>query len=409
MSQGTEESIVDVAVIGAGPYGLSVAAHLSQAGCSIRAFGHPLQTWAETMPQGMMLKSDGFASNLSAPDGSGTLAEYCARNAIPYQDIADPVALQTFVAYGQDFQRRHVPFLTQCDVISVDRHGTGFRLVDAAGGSVFARVVVAAVGVTHFRVVPEVLAGLPSDLATHSADHHRLEKFAGRRVAVVGSGASAVDLAAALIAANAKTTLVTRRDKVRFSSKPDTARRSLLQSLRHPSSPLGPGWRSRLVSDFPGLFHYLPAEFRLNVVHRHLGPRSPWYLKASVTGGATMLTGQQIVSARTSGEGVTLGLAGAEGVHDLHVDHVVSATGYWPQVDRMQFLDAGIRNAMRHVNGVPVLSSNFETSVPGLYLTGLAASGSFGPLMRFVAGAEFSARRVSRHVTQQRATDAHRK
>ena len=113
-----------------------------------------------------MLKSDGFASNLSAPDGSGTLAEYCARNAIPYQDIADPVALQTFVAYGQDFQRRHVPFLTQCDVISVDRHGTGFRLVDAAGGSVFARVVVAAVGVTHFRVVPEVLAGLPSDLAT---------------------------------------------------------------------------------------------------------------------------------------------------------------------------------------------------------------------------------------------------
>jgi len=87
----------------------------------------------------------------------------------------------------------------------------------------------------------------------------------------------------------------------------------------------------------------------------------------------------------------------------LDVDHVIAATGYWPQVARLCFLDEPLRRSVRHVAGVPVLSRNFETSVPGLYAAGLAAAGSFGPLLRFVAGADFAARTICRHLQAARA------
>ena len=54
----------DIVVIGAGPYGLSVAAHLLAQGRDVRVFGRAMESWTEHMPVGMMLKSEGFASSL---------------------------------------------------------------------------------------------------------------------------------------------------------------------------------------------------------------------------------------------------------------------------------------------------------------------------------------------------------
>ena len=414
----------DLAIVGAGPYGLSLAATLAAEGHDLRIFGRPMQTWAEAMPAGMALKSDGFASNLQAPDPEATLGAYCRRQGIAYHDTELPVALDTFLGYGRDFQRRHVPGLEPHDIRAIQREGTGFRLIAQTGESFAARRVALAVGVTHFRVVPRELEGLPAALASHAADHHDLSGFAGQRVAVLGAGSSATDLAAALIDAGAQVTLVARAGRIRFSSGPASGPRSLRQRLRHPSSPLGPGWRSRLASDFPLLFRQLPARWRLAILHRHLGPRSPWYLRDKVTAGAEILTGHRIERAtaaagtgelrltlRAGGEGSSGGGNGDGGngdggtLRDLAVDHLIAATGYWPQVEQLRFLDAGLRGAIRQVAGVPELSADFESSVPGLYMTGLAAAGSFGPLMRFVAGAEFTARRLRRHLRGQGTAD----
>ena len=49
----------------------------------------------------------------------------------------------------------------------------------------------------------------------------------------------------------------------------------------------------------------------------------------------------------------------------------------------------------------PVLGRNFQSSVPGLYFTGLAAAASFGPVMRFVHGADFAARRIAAHIASR--------
>ena len=107
----------DVAIIGAGPYGLSLAAHSLKAGLNVRVFGKPLSTWRSHMPAGMLLKSDGFASNLSAPDPDSTLKAYCAARGIAYDDMYRPIALSLFVEYADWFRQRYVPMLEVHDVI----------------------------------------------------------------------------------------------------------------------------------------------------------------------------------------------------------------------------------------------------------------------------------------------------
>ena len=47
----------DVAIVGAGPYGLSIAAHLRVAGVTFRIFGRPMQTWRYHMPDGNAAES----------------------------------------------------------------------------------------------------------------------------------------------------------------------------------------------------------------------------------------------------------------------------------------------------------------------------------------------------------------
>ena len=117
----------DVAIVGAGPYGLSTAAHLKAAGVNFRIFGSPMEFWLKHMPTGMHLKSEGFASSLYDPDSSFTLKAYCAERGLKYADIGNPVPLDVFAAYGIEFQKRFVPELEYRRVTSVQRAPSGFH------------------------------------------------------------------------------------------------------------------------------------------------------------------------------------------------------------------------------------------------------------------------------------------
>src|SRR5277367_6173595 len=188
----------DVAIIGAGPFGLSVAAYLRARGLDFRIFGSPMQTWLENMPRGMRLKSEGFASSLYDPQSSFTLGDYCREKNLAYADIGLPVPLETYSAYGLEFQRRFVPRLENKTVVSVRRGSGGFELLLADGEQLTAKNIVMAVGLSHFAFLPPALAALPDDFVTHSSRHHTLDRFRGREVVVVGAGASALDIAALL-------------------------------------------------------------------------------------------------------------------------------------------------------------------------------------------------------------------
>ena len=155
----------DVVVIGAGPYGLSLGAHLAATGLRVRQFGRVMQAW-KTMPKGMYLKSQGFASSLSAPDGTHTLQAYCARTDTPYADYGLPVALDTFVAYGEWFARERVPGVEEVPVVGLGADVGGFRVELGDGEVVTAARVVVAVGITGAAAMPPELADLPAGLAS---------------------------------------------------------------------------------------------------------------------------------------------------------------------------------------------------------------------------------------------------
>jgi len=393
--------MTDIAIVGAGPYGLSIAAHLAARGAAFRIFGRPLATWREHMPRGMLLKSDGFASSLSAPDPDHSLAAYCAARDIPYDDLTVPVRLDTFLDYGLDFQRRFVPMLEPRTVEWLEAAEGGYRLTLDDGQIVMARRVVLAVGITHFHQTPEALTALPAELSSHSSGHVDVCRFRGRDVTVIGAGSSAVDLALHLAEAGARTRLVARRSTIRFGSPPSDTPRSRWSRIRHPNSGLGPGLRSRLFSDAPDLFRRLPGRMRLEIVRRHLGPSSPWHLRDAFEARVETLTGHALVGALAASGRVRLNLASeSTGATEVETDHVIAATGYRADLARLQFLAPELRRRIRTFGDAPVLSSGFESTAPGLHFVGNAAAVSFGPLMRFMFGADFAARRVSNRLVR---------
>lgn len=396
---GAATRVSDIVVVGAGPFGLSIAAHLHARGADFRIFGEPLSTWRSHMPDGMMLKSDGFASSLSAPLPGRTFGDYCAARGIPYDDIAIPLTRQAFVDYGLEFQKRFVPTLEQRTVVALDRSPVGYRLELDDGEVLEARKVVLAVGITHFADMPEELKDLPGDLATHASAHHDVGGFRGRDVTVLGAGSSAVDLAAELQEAGAKVRLIARREKIHYHSAPTGRPPSLWRRIRHPRSGLGPGIRSRLCCDLPGFFRYLPPKLRLEVVRRHLGPASPFRMRARIEGKVDVMTGRALNAAEAAGGKVRLHVTSADGAAaTVETDHVIAATGYQPDLRRLDFVAADLRGGLKALNHQPELSPYFESSSPGLYFVGIAAAASFGPLMRFMYGAEFAAPRVSAHL-----------
>ena len=391
--------MVDTAIIGAGPYGLSIAAHLKARKVGFRIFGSPMHTWRMHMPNGMLLKSEGFASSLYDPDSAFTLGRYCQEQGAPYADLGLPVPLETFASYGLEFQKRFVPELEDKLVVAMDRSLSGFDIRLEDGELVTARKVVSAVGISHYQYVPPVLAALSEEFVTHSSRHASFDRFKGRDVTVIGAGASALDVAGLLHVAGACVQLVARKPVVDFHHPPGPIPRPLLDRIRRPTTGLGPGWRSLFCTRAPLVFHAMPQWFRLEVVRRHLGPAAGWFIKDLVVGHVAFHLGFNVVQADIQNGRVQLQLASSDGAQrTLVTDHVIAGTGYRVDLRRLAFLNPGLLAGIRSVDNTPVLSMNFESSVPGLYFVGTTSANSFGPMARFAYGARFTARRLARHL-----------
>lgn len=350
------------------------------------------------MPRGMCLKSEGFASNLYDPHAEFTLANYCREQGIEYAHLGVPVRLDTFTSYGLEFQKRFVPDLEDKLVTSVQQCGSGFGLQLSDETSVVAKNVVVAAGITHFAYLPPMLSDFPEELVTHSSKHTHLGHFTGRDVTVIGSGASAVDLAALLYDAGACVRIIARRAAIRFNSPPPDEHRSLLARVRSPLTGLGPGWRSYFCTSAPYLFRHLPTHVRTEIVRRHLGPAPGWFVKEKIVGRVPTIVGCKIRAAQVENGRMRLDVTDGDGSQRTVVtDHVIAGTGYKVDLARLEFISPEFRARIKSIDESPELSSNFESSVPGLYFVGAAAANSFGPLLRFAFGARFAAERVSNH------------
>ena len=386
-----------VLVIGAGPFGLSTSAHLHALGVAHRIVGRPMDTWRAHMAPGTKLRSEPYGSDLAAPRGRYDVKAYSSLHGLDYVDRLGPLSIERFLDYTDWYISELVPDvedLTVTDVAAVDG---GFRVSFADAPSTTAGQVVVATGVLPYAVTPGELTGLPSDLVSHTSEHHDLTRFAGRRIAVIGSGQSALETAALLHEAGGHPQVVMRKPAINWL-RPNPERISRLGHIKRPVNKLCEGWHCA-VWNSPPAFRRLPEEMRILKARTTLGPAGGWWLKHRVDGVVEVLTNHRLRGAEPHGTGVRLLLDGAR--TELDVDHVMAGTGFRIDIARLPFLPEALRTRIATLQGYPVVSRAGQSSVPGLYFAGAPAAVSLGPSVRFIAGTHTSVRQLSRSLRRR--------
>ncbi|MBS2024861.1 MAG: NAD(P)/FAD-dependent oxidoreductase [Deltaproteobacteria bacterium] len=386
----------DVLVVGAGPYGLSAAAQLRGRGVRVAIVGKVMELWREHMPDGMLLRSQWWASNLSAPGGRHSLRAFLREIG---QEPRYPLPRELFLAYTRWFQEREVPDVDETYVTRLDREGAGFRARLADGREQSARAVVLATGLLAHARRPDFAAGLPAGTVSHCSELTEPRRFAGRRVIVLGGGQSATEYAALLHEAGAEVDLIARRS-IDWLGEDRSGRRTLLERLRAPGASIGPGWTNWALDHAPYLYQRLPRSRRDRALRNYCQATAAHWLRERVLGKVRVHERDAAVQVAASHDGVEVALASGERVS---ADHLALATGYQPRLDGFPFLAPGLRETLAREGDGPVLSGSFESSVPGLYFIGISTIYVFGPLFRFVAGCGAAASRVARAVTAQLA------
>lgn len=375
-------------VIGAGPYGLSAAAHLQARGIPTLILGKPMEFW-QRMPPKMYLKSSWSALSISEPTGKYSLNAFAKIHGIAKQE---PVLLQTFLTYGQWFQQHVVPDIDETYVQSLARDGQQFHLDLADGRSITANKVVVATGISSFAHIPEFAHNLAPKYASHSQDHADFSSFKGKKVVVAGSGQSALESAAQLHEVGAEVELIARGPVLwidrRLHRYTGPAKR-----IFYPSSDVGPPGINWLVA-FPMLFRYFPDKARASLDSRAVRPAGAPWLRPRVGGGIQITDYTSIIAATEKGEEVHLKLSDGS---TRTVHHILLGTGYQASIHALPFIHSSLCQQVEEHNGYPLLNKWFESSIPHLHFVGALAGFNFGPLCRFVVGAKVPARQIAQH------------
>jgi hypothetical protein len=356
--------------------------------------------WKNNMPAGMLLKSYPWASNLSDAESAFTARRFYTERGLPYDDVLVALPRETFIAYGEAFQACFVPFVENKMLVSLTPVAAGFEARFDDDETIWARRVVVAIGLSAFKYIPSFSSHLPPELISHSGEYGPLGSLAGKRVVVVGSGSSAIDLCALLHERGTDVSLVARASKLVFAGTPRL--RSLFERAAAPDSGIGEGWTMVVCATAPWAVNRMPANIRMRLANtKALGPLGGAFMHDRVIGKFPQLLGRTLSGITRRGDTVEMRLTAPDGLPDtVHADHVIFATGYKTDVSRLSFLDRSLTSRMRVTGTAPLLSHDYESSIPGLHFIGPASAYSFGPVCRFVFGAFHPARHLTRLFTK---------
>ena len=386
----------DVAIIGAGPYGLSLAAHLRARGVNYRIFGEPMRFWLK-MPIGINLKSLAFATNIYVPKYGHSFPNWCRQHGL---EDYEPCTMQSFSAYGLEMQKRFVPNVEEVLVTNVSQRSGGFELGLSSGERLHSRNVVVCTGLSGLAQVPDVLRELGPDCMRHTFDISDYSEFRNKTVAVIGAGSSAIEAGALVHEAGGRSEVFVRGHEAVFHGRTPRVR-PLWESIKNPITVLGAGRDNWVLQQLPLSVHMLPLERRTRFVKRYLGPASPWWIKDRVLGKVPIHVRHELVEAGNAGHRVRLKMRDGESrLRNVEVDFVIAGTGYDANVSRLKFLDPEILYRIDRTEQAPTLNINFESSVPGLHFAGPLSFMCFGPIFRFVTGADVTARRLTRRFSR---------
>ena len=386
----------DIAIVGAGPFGISAAAYLNEIkGLEVRLFGEPMSFWKCRMPARGLMRSRWDASHISAPRNHLSLDVY--RNSNGNHSRPDPIPVTEFIRYGEWFYRHLHAHVDRRDVTSVKPRDNAFEVIPENGRPVRARRVIVATGIECFAYRPEVFRGLPDSLVSHAWDHLDYSRFQNKEVVVIGGGQSALEAAAFSWEAGANVEILIRRE-LRYWRKP------LFKWLGNPKwmrifygrGDVGPAGVS-LIIQHPNAYRRLPRARQDRWDKAGTIPTFSYRQVPFLPGPLPARAGTFVREACEQDGRLRIKLNdGSERV----VDHVILGTGYRVNIRRYRFLSQDLLQRVDIVEGYPRLDRGFETTLPGLHFVGAPAAWSFGPLVRFVAGTEFVSKAVQRRIAQ---------
>ncbi len=392
----TPSANYDVVVLGAGPYGLSISAHLLGKGLKVATFGKPIYFWRNHMPKGMLLRSRWWASSLSDPAQQYVIARYFeAKGLTPM----DPVTIETFIDYGQWFQKNAVPNVDETYIRTITRENDSYLVTLEDGRVVKSKAVVMAPGLHYYLYSPDEYAHMPASLVSHAADHTDLGEFKGQKVAVIGGGQSALESAALLYEGGAEVQVIMRRP-IRWLPDSNTRIPAWIRAIRAPEAGMGNGWMNFLLEKFPYALHSTSRARRDTMFETTHGPAGSTWLKPRLLNKVALKELVRVEKVEEVNGKARLTLSNGE-VQDF--DHVLLGTGYRTDVKGLPMLDQNLRDSLQTHRGSPVLNSWFESNVPGLYFAGFTSARSFGPFYRFVVGTDAAARRIAAALSRQLA------
>lgn len=383
----------EIAVIGAGPHGLGATERLRAAGREVCVIGEPMSFW-NTMPEGLWMRSRRNGSSIGDVTGPLSMEGYTtATQAV----VERHLSLATFVEYGLWYQQQVAPDVIRRQVVQLERRGAGFQLTFNDGTHLQATRVLVATGIAEFTRRPALLRQLPTDLASHVADHRDYERFRGKSVAIIGAGQSALESAALMHEGGAEVEVLARQPQVHYlhgDGLIDGLGR--LSPLFYAPTDVGPIGISRLVAT-PDVFRRLPRPLFDVIAARAIRPAGASWLKPRLPK-VPVTAGASVTDALADHDKLDLQLSNGT---RRRVDHLLFATGYDVDIRRYPFLDRALADQIRCADGYPVLRRGLESSVPRLHFLGAPAARSFGPVMRFVAGSWFGSRAIAKTVAAQ--------
>ncbi|WAH38132.1 NAD(P)/FAD-dependent oxidoreductase [Alicyclobacillus dauci] len=354
--------MLDLVIIGSGPYGISLAAHAVANGLSYKLLGYPMDFWKNTMPQDMFIRTPYEFIQFSDPNDAFTITRFSDETGA---ELVNPLPRPTFVQYAMWFAEKAGIEFTSELVVSLERKHDGYRIVTDAGQILCAKNVVVATGVEHYKYVPELYRGLPSDLISHTSGYTHFDQFAGQKVAVIGSGQSAWEAAGLLHLAGTDVQLIYRRESANYAGGPA---------------------EEIALRDLGDVFYDLPMEEKQEGWGQSPGSVAH-FLRPYVEGKVPEYGGLTVVDVQVTPDRlVELTLSSGE-TRTFH--HLISASGFRINIEKVPFFGESLLREIDREDAFeqfPKLSETFESSVPGLYIAGPLSSHSHGPTFRFILG-----------------------
>ena len=369
----------DLLIIGAGPFGLSLAAQAKHDGIEHIVVGKSMEFWRRNMPKGMFLRS--ACDWHLDPQNVHTIEAYLKTLNKTASDV-EPLSLEFYLSYVAWFQKQKQIEPGSSYIARLDLNLDAFVATTVDGTSINTRRVVLAPGFKHFTHVPQKLrAKLPSNRVQHTCDFVDFSNAKDKRFLIVGGRQSAFEWAALLLEAGAaEVHIAHRHSSPSFAVADWSWVMPLVDRIES-----DPGWFRRLSQvEKDEIVQRMWAEGRLKV--------EPW-LEARLNHARAKIWENTEVESCVAGEDLKVMLTGER---TLNVDEVVLATGYKVDVARLPYLSAGnVMQKLETKNGFPVLDENFETSVPGLFITSMPAVQDFGPYFGFTIAARASAKIIA--------------